>query len=61
MGVKHTFEYNGAPKLRLEPTSEVESMILREMAEASAKGVTTTLKQEGNQFVLTVGNGTKEP
>lgn len=61
MAVRTTFQYNGSARLIMEPTSEVEILILKEMAEKNAQGATASLKLEGqNQFVLTVVPRTKE-
>ena len=57
--MKTTLQYDGTPRLIMEPTSEVEILILKEMVEKAAQG--STLKLEGqNQFVLTVVPRTKE-
>jgi hypothetical protein len=59
--MKTTFQYNGTAKLIMEPTSEVEILILKEMVEKAAQGAQATLKLEGqNQFVLTIVPSTKE-
>jgi hypothetical protein len=59
--MKTIFQYNGTARLIMEPTSEVEILILKEMAEKAAQGAQATLKLEGqNQFVLTVLPSTKE-
>lgn len=59
--MKTFFQYNDAARLIMEPTSEVEILILKEMAEKNAQGATASLKLEGqNQFVLTVVPSTKE-
>ena len=59
--MKTTFQYNGTAKLIMEPTSEVEILILKEMVEKAAQGAQATLRLEGqNQFVLTVVPRTKE-
>jgi hypothetical protein len=59
--MKHLFTYNHSPALRLEPESEVEILILKEMVEKAAQGAQATLRLEGqNQFVLTVVPRTKE-
>lgn len=56
--MKHVFTYNHSPALRLEPETEVEILILKEMAEKNAQGATAILKLEGqNQFVLTIVPG----
>lgn len=55
--MKHVFELNGLPRLRLMAESEIELLMLKQMAEESAKGVTTNLvhEKDSNQFVLEVG------
>ena len=59
--MKTFFQYNDAARLIMEPTSEVEILILKEMVEKAAQGAQATLKLEGqNQFVLTVVPRTKE-
>jgi hypothetical protein len=56
--MKHAFEYNGRPKLKLIPENSVEQLILSEMAEACEKGATTVLAlplEGSNEFILEVG------